>query len=70
MVLAFSGVWEGDFTTKNLSIQRGKGICCLGVDKAEKLQFVYVKIANGLHYGKLRHHLEEKHRKAEEINTN
>lgn len=62
-MLAFGGVWEGDFTAKNLPIQRGKGIRCLRVDQTEKLQFVYVKVANGLHYGKLGHHLEQKYRK-------
>lgn len=65
MVLALCGVWEGDFTAKNLPIQRGKGIRCLRVNQAKKLQFVNVKVANGLHYGKLRDHLEG----TEEINT-
>lgn len=76
MLLALCGVWEGDFTAKNLPIQRRKGICCLRVDQTEKLQFVDVKVANGLQDGKLRHHLEGTYRRAEkmklkeEINTN
>lgn len=53
MVLALCGVWEGDFTAKNFPIQRGEGIRCLRVKQTEKLQFVDVKVANGLHYGKL-----------------
>ncbi len=57
MALALCGVWEGDFTAKNLPVQRREGVCCLRVNQTEELQFVDVKVANGLHYGKLRHHL-------------
>ena len=62
-MLAICGVWEGDFTAKNLPIQRRKCVCCLRVNKTEKLQFVDVKVADGLHYGKLRHHLDRTYRK-------
>lgn len=59
-LLALGGVWEGDFTAKNLSVQWREGVRCLGMNQAEKLQFVDVKVADGLHYWKLRDHLEGK----------
>lgn len=60
MVLALCGVWESDFTAKNLPIQRGESVGCLRVKQMEKLQLVNVKLANGLHYRKLRYHLHGK----------
>lgn len=59
MVLTLCGVWEGYFTAKNLPVQRRESVRCLRVDQTEKLQFVDVKVANGLHYGQFRNHLEE-----------
>lgn len=64
-MLALCGVWEGDFTAKNLPVQRWKGVRCLRVNQAEKLQFVDVKVTDGLHCGKLGHHLEGRYRVAE-----
>lgn len=55
--LALRGVWEGDFAAKDLPVQRRKGVRRLRVNQAEKLQFVNVKVADGLHNWEFRHHL-------------
>lgn len=58
--LALRGVWEGDFAAKHLPVQRRKGVRRLRVNQAEKLQFVNVKVADGLHNWEFGHHLGRK----------
>lgn len=73
--LALGGVGEGDFTAEHFPVKRREGVGGFRVQHAEKLQFLKVKVANGLHDGKLRHHLGRQQRGAEQvrkkgINTN
>ena len=62
--LALRGVGEDEVTAEHLSVQRGEAVGRLRVDQAKELQLVDVQMADGLHDGKLRHHLK---RKREEI---
>lgn len=55
--LAFCGVREVDFAAEDLSIQRGKAEGRVWVKQTEELQLVNVEVADGLHHGKLGHHL-------------
>lgn len=60
--LVHCGVWEGDFTAEHLTVQRGEIVCSLRVEQTEKLELVNVEIADGLHHGKLGHHLRGRRR--------
>lgn len=54
------GVGEEALATEDLPIQRGEVVGRFWVEQAEKLQLVYVEVADGLDNRKFRQHLKIK----------